>query len=190
MVETIQGTMRVSHSVITRAGWAGCVVITLSGLLACHRVSEPDPAPRADPSSVAPAVTIDLPPTTTSSKPPSGVAPRGATVESSGKLEKVDVKVGTGAEAKTGSKVKVHYTGKLTNGTQFDSSVGKAPFEFTLGNGEVIKGWDQGVVGMKVGGKRKLTIPSDLAYGDGGSPPTIPPKATLVFDVELLEVGK
>lgn len=100
-----------------------------------------------------------------------------------------DVQVGTGAECKDGDKIKVHYTGRLlkTN-AKFDSSVGKTPFEFTLGKSEVIKGWDQGVVGMKVGGKRKLTIPSKLGYGDDGSPPKIPGKATLVFDVELVEI--
>jgi FKBP-type peptidyl-prolyl cis-trans isomerase FkpA len=99
-----------------------------------------------------------------------------------------DVVVGTGKEAKAGDKVKVNYTGTLTNGTEFDSSVGKDPFTFTLGKGEVIKGWDKGVEGMKVGGKRKLTIPHDLGYGDRGSPPKIPPRATLLFDVELLDV--
>ncbi len=105
------------------------------------------------------------------------------------KLEIKDEVVGTGKEAKTGSTVSVHYTGTLMNGTEFDSSkkTGK-PFEFTLGEGHVIKGWDQGVVGMKVGGKRKLTIPSDLAYGENGSPPTIPPNAALKFDIELLDV--
>lgn len=104
-------------------------------------------------------------------------------------FKKDDVVVGTGAEAKSGDKVKVHYTGKLVNGTEFDSSVGKDPFEFTLGKGEVIKGWDEGVAGMKVGGKRKLTIPHAMGYGDKGSPPKIPPKATLLFDVELLGVN-
>lgn len=105
-------------------------------------------------------------------------------------LIKEDLVVGTGAEAKDGDKVKVHYTGRLlkTNFV-FDSSVGKKPFEFTIGAGGVIKGWDQGVFGMKVGGKRKLTIPSKLAYGDTGQPPKIPGKATLVFDIELLSVG-
>lgn len=104
-------------------------------------------------------------------------------------LEKVDVVVGTGAEAKTGDKVKVHYTGTLMNGKQFDSSVGKAPFEFTLGQGQVIKGWDEGVPGMKVGGKRKLTIPWKLAYGENGHGSDIPAKAALKFDVELISVG-
>ncbi|XXY51020.1 FKBP-type peptidyl-prolyl cis-trans isomerase [Sorangium sp. So ce269] len=105
-------------------------------------------------------------------------------------LIKEDVVVGTGPEAKDGDKVRVHYTGRLLkNNAEFDSSVGKEPFVFTLGNTEVIKGWDEGVVGMKVGGKRKLTIPSRLAYGEAGSPPKIPGKATLVFDIELLGVG-
>jgi FKBP-type peptidyl-prolyl cis-trans isomerase len=100
-----------------------------------------------------------------------------------------DVVVGTGAEAKEGSTVSVHYTGTLKNGTKFDSSRDKGqPFPFTIGKGEVIKGWDKGVAGMKVGGKRKLTIPYELAYGEKGKPPTIPAKATLLFDVELLEV--
>jgi FKBP-type peptidyl-prolyl cis-trans isomerase FkpA len=102
-----------------------------------------------------------------------------------------DVTPGTGAVAKTGDKVKVQYTGTLMNGVKFDSSYDHEPaepFEFTLGQGQVIKGWDQGVVGMKVGGKRKLTIPSDLAYGDTGHPPTIPGKAGLKFDVELVAV--
>ena len=106
-------------------------------------------------------------------------------------LVKEDLVVGTGAEAKEGDLVRVHYTGRLKkNNFQFDSSVGKDPFKFTLGKGEVIKGWDQGVVGMKVGGKRTLTIPSRLGYGDAGSRPKIPGKATLVFDVELLGIGE
>jgi FKBP-type peptidyl-prolyl cis-trans isomerase len=104
-------------------------------------------------------------------------------------LVKEDLKVGTGPVAETGDKVKVHYTGKLVKTNfKFDSSVGKDPFEFTIGEGGVIKGWDQGVVGMKVGGKRKLTIPSDLAYGKEGKPPTIPPDAPLTFDIELLSI--
>lgn len=107
-------------------------------------------------------------------------------------LIKEDLVVGTGAEAKEGDKVKVHYTGRLlkTNFV-FDSSVGpgKKPFELTLGAGGVIKGWEEGIPGMKVGGKRKLTIPSKLAYGDTGQPPKIPGKATLVFDIELLSIG-
>lgn len=103
-------------------------------------------------------------------------------------LEKVDEKVGDGPEAKTGDKVKVHYTGTLMNGKQFDSSRGKEPFSFTIGQGQVIKGWDEGVPGMKVGGKRKLTIPWQMAYGENGSGDKIPPKAALKFDIELLEI--
>lgn len=105
------------------------------------------------------------------------------------KLEIKDEVVGDGPEAKSGDEVRVHYTGTLMDGKKFDSSRDRnEPFKFKLGQGQVIKGWDQGVVGMKVGGKRTLTIPSDLGYGDTGSPPNIPGKAGLKFDVELVEV--
>ena len=98
-------------------------------------------------------------------------------------------KKGTGAEAKSGQTVSVHYTGFLVDGTKFDSSVDRGqPFDFGLGQGQVIPGWDEGVAGMKVGEKRKLTIPAELGYGDRGAGGTIPPGATLVFDVELLGV--
>jgi len=101
-----------------------------------------------------------------------------------------DVVVGDGTEAKDYNKVVVNYTGTLEDGSIFDSSLkpGRTPFTFTLGAGSVIKGWDLGVKGMKVGGKRKLTIPSDLGYGDNGAGNVIPPGATLIFEVELLEV--
>jgi FKBP-type peptidyl-prolyl cis-trans isomerase FkpA len=105
-------------------------------------------------------------------------------------LEIQDLQVGNGAEAKAGAVVSVHYTGWLTNGTKFDSSLDRGkPFQFQLGAGQVIKGWDQGVAGMKIGGKRKLTIPPDLGYGARGAAGVIPPNATLVFEVELLGVG-
>jgi len=99
-----------------------------------------------------------------------------------------DIVVGSGAEATSGATISVHYTGRLLNGTKFDSSLDRgAPFSFTLGVGQVIPGWDQGVQGMKVGGTRKLTIPSDLAYGETGQGP-IPPNSPLLFEVELLAV--
>ena len=106
-----------------------------------------------------------------------------------GGLQYWDIKVGTGAVAKTGQKVSVHYTGWLTNGKKFDSSVDRGqPFDFQLGAGQVIKGWDEGVAGMKVGGKRQLRIPPELGYGSRGAGGVIPPDATLVFDVELLAI--
>jgi FKBP-type peptidyl-prolyl cis-trans isomerase len=106
-------------------------------------------------------------------------------------LKYIDQKVGTGDQAKKGTRVAVHYTGWLkSNGKKFDSSLDSGePFEFLLGAGKVIKGWDEGVAGMKVGGKRKLIIPYKLAYGEDGTPDgTIPPKADLIFEVELLKV--
>lgn len=101
-----------------------------------------------------------------------------------------DLQVGTGKQAKKGSTVKVHYTGwLLDDGSKFDSSLDRGqPFEFTIGAGQVIKGWDEGVSGMKVGGKRQLRIPPELGYGYRGFPPVIPPNAFLIFDVELLDV--
>ncbi len=116
-------------------------------------------------------------------------------VSSEEEMEKVtelkieDEVVGTGTEAISGKTVTVNYLGTLTDGTKFDSSYDRnEPFSFTLGAGEVIEGWDKGVVGMKIGGKRKLTIPSSMAYGDSGISGAIPGGATLVFEVELLKV--
>ena len=99
-----------------------------------------------------------------------------------------DIVVGKGPEAKTGDHVACNYTGRFTNGKVFDSSTGRGPYEFTLGGGEVIKGWDEGLSTMHVGGKRKLIIPPGLAYGPGGYPGVIPPNSTLNFDVELLKI--
>ena len=104
-------------------------------------------------------------------------------------LQIEDLRPGTGAEASAGKTVTVHYVGTLTNGTKFDSSRDRGKgFSFKLGAGQVIKGWDQGVAGMKIGQLRKLTVPPELAYGTRGFPPVIPPNSTLVFEVELLEV--
>lgn len=116
-------------------------------------------------------------------------------VKTASGLKMIDTKVGTGAEAKTGQYVTVHYTGWLydaatkTKGKKFDSSVDRSmPFKFTLGAGKVIKGWDEGVAGMKIGGQRTLIISPELGYGERGAGGAIPPNATLIFDVELLGV--
>jgi len=100
-----------------------------------------------------------------------------------------DLAIGEGDEAKSGQTVTVNYTGTLEDGTQFDTSIGRAPFSFPLGAGRVIKGWDEGVAGMKIGGKRKLTIPPELGYGSRGAGNVIPANATLIFEVELLKVN-
>ncbi|MGV6826817.1 MAG: FKBP-type peptidyl-prolyl cis-trans isomerase [bacterium] len=104
-------------------------------------------------------------------------------------LKYEELQEGGGDVAQPGNRVSVHYTGWLTDGSKFDSSVDRnQPFQFNLGAGQVIRGWDEGVAGMKVGGKRKLTIPSQLGYGASGAGGVIPPNATLVFEVELLEI--
>lgn len=125
------------------------------------------------------------------SSPSSPAKVNGQPTTTSSGLQYWDIVVGTGATAVPGKPVSVHYTGWLTSGEKFDSSLdhGK-PFVFSLGEGQVIKGWDEGVVGMKAGGKRQLRIPPALGYGASGAGGVIPPNATLIFDVELLEVGK
>ena len=111
------------------------------------------------------------------------------TITTDSGLKYIDIEVGDGEEAESGDTVEVHYTGVLEDGTKFDSSKDRGvPFEFPLGAGRVIKGWDEGVAGMKVGGTRKLIVPAELGYGARGFPPDIPPGATLIFKVELLAI--
>jgi FKBP-type peptidyl-prolyl cis-trans isomerase FkpA len=145
--------------------------LTLAGLLACGGAG--DQKTESKPAGFSPSLAVD---TAAMTKTPSG-------------LRYQDLEKGQGAEATAGRNVSVHYTGWLPNGEKFDSSRDRnQAFGFTLGAGQVIAGWDEGVAGMKVGGRRKLVIPPDLGYGTAGAPPDIPPGATLVFDVELLDV--
>jgi FKBP-type peptidyl-prolyl cis-trans isomerase len=133
---------------------------------------------------------VATPPVETTALAPTGTAPEfpGSEAEVS-ELKIEDITVGTGAEAKKGDTVSVNYTGWLTDGTMFDSSLDSGqPFTFGLGQGMVISGWDEGVAGMKVGGKRVLTIPSSMGYGEAGAGGVIPPNATLVFEVDLLGI--
>jgi FKBP-type peptidyl-prolyl cis-trans isomerase len=157
------------------AATAGCTTFT----------APTDPLPievKVAPSAVTAAAKAEPVPTPTQPAPAVPTKPDPS-------LGIKDLVVGKGPEAKSGDTVSVHYTGTLTTGEKFDSSKDRGqPFSFPLGQGRVIRGWDQGVAGMKVGGKRKLTIPGPLAYGERGSPPKIPANATLLFDVELLEV--
>jgi peptidylprolyl isomerase len=151
-----------------------CSLLLVTALVGCQ-ASE-----TAEPAADAPAATSEAAPTTET-------AP--AAPDPTAQLQIEDVSEGSGMAAQNGDMVIVHYTGKLPNGTVFDSSVGRQPIRFVLGRGEVIPGWDQGLLGLKVGGKRKLTIPPHLGYGASGSGP-IPPNATLLFDVELVDIAR
>lgn len=141
-------------------------------------------APATDPATATPSAEEgQAPPAADPAAPVEA-----AEVTLPGGTKYVDVQVGTGAEATVGSRVTVHYTGTLTNGEKFDSSLDRGnPFSFNLGEGMVIRGWEEGVAGMKVGGKRNLTIPPDQGYGSAATGP-IPPNSTLLFEVELLDV--
>jgi len=160
-----------------KLGYGLCLaaILPLLGALGgCDRNKQSTAAPAASPSA------------------PAATAPAADT--SAQEFQKIDSVVGTGAEATAGQTVTVNYTGWLLapdapqkHGAQFDSSIGREPFSFRLGSGGVIPGWDQGVAGMKVGGKRTLIIPASLGYGADGAGP-IPPNANLIFDVELLKV--
>ena len=156
---------------------AALAIIALAG---CQqgKSGESTPSPSTSPTTQQPA------------QPAAPQAMAAKEVTTSSGLKYQDLVVGNGAMAEEGTQVTVNYTGWLTDGTKFDSSLdpGRTPLPFTIGAGMVIRGWDEGVKGMRVGGKRKLTIPADLAYGERGYPPVIPANSTLVFEVEFLGV--
>lgn len=159
------------------------LVLAAALVMSCQQTQPATDATPGTGAAATGAVTPAAPaPGATAASPTSNVRVTGSGL----KIE--DLVLGSGAEAATGRTVAVHYTGWLTDNTQFDSSVGGAPYPVTLGRRGVIAGWEEGIPGMKVGGKRRLTIPSSLAYGDQGHPAGIPPKATLIFEIELVEV--
>ena len=172
----------------------GLAVVISLALAGCHHGG----AAMSSGSESGTSSTSSSTPSTSSSTSSSSSTSTGASATTSGAQEVTmpsglkyeDLKVGDGAVAENGMTASVHYTGWLTDGTKFDSSVDRGqPFSFRLGAGQVIRGWDEGVRGMRVGGKRKLTIPPDLGYGAAGTPGgPIPPNATLIFDVELKDV--
>lgn len=152
-------------------------VVTLCFLAACAPKDAPEPAvindtpaPNSGELTLAPSLNIDL----------------ATFTQNTNGLRWKDLAVGDGAEVKAGQQVSAHYAGYLTNGTNFESSRPGAPISFPVGVGRVIDGWDQGLLGMRVGGTRQLIIPPALGYGPAGSPPVIPPNATLVFTVEVV----
>jgi FKBP-type peptidyl-prolyl cis-trans isomerase len=166
---------------------AGIVIAIIAavGLLVISQTSSSStPVATTPPTEISPSAGGNS--VLCASQPPALTGVKDADVK---ELKLEDKMIGSGAEAVSGKAVVMNYIGRLTDGTQFDTSCGKpAPFDFVLGQGRVIQGWDQGIVGMKVGGIRRLIIPASLGYGAAGAGGVIPPNAALVFDVELIEV--
>ena len=165
------------------------ILLTLAVFGLTHCSSAPEKAETTpEPEAAKPAASTETP--KPAAKPKTAAPSKGKKKTVVPGLEIEELVVGSGTEAVAGNTVRVHYTGWLANGTKFDSSVDRGtPFEFPLGGGRVIQGWDKGVAGMKIGGKRKLTIAPELGYGARGAGGVIPPNATLVFEVELLGVN-
>jgi len=176
----------VSLSFVLVLGCAPAAPATLGPPVAPTAAAEPAPpsgaAADGAASAAPPAPTASVADVSSTSPPSQPAADQ---------VQSTVLKAGSGAAARPGDYVVVNYVGRLTDGTEFDSSLrpGRQPFDFTLGRGAVIKGWDQGLVGMRVGERRRLVIPPDLAYGASGQPPVIPPNATLVFEVELMALN-
>ena len=172
------------ESARTRAALIG--LFAAAALLAALTATGCSGTPAATPPTTSAPAEVTPPPATT---PPATPAPATKPLPTVSALQIKDLKVGKGAVAKAGQTVTVNYTGWLMDGTKFDSSLDSGqPFTFRLGAGQVIPGWDKGVAGMKVGGRRVLVIPGAMAYGEQGSPPVIPANATLKFQVDLLSV--
>jgi FKBP-type peptidyl-prolyl cis-trans isomerase len=183
------------RSLIMRFATALLAMVAILALAGCKQSSTTEQSSTTTTTSAA-SGTSATPGATTSGAATADKAPSATSGATEGQertlpggLKVTDVKVGSGPMAESGSTVAVHYTGWLMDGTKFDSSLDRgSPIVFQLGAGRVIKGWEEGIKGMRVGGKRKLTIPSSMGYGAQGYPPVIPPDATLQFDVELMDV--
>lgn len=180
--------MRIRPIHLALAASVAVVLVSATGCSSTPASSTSQSQQTASSSQQSAATEASAPAETTTQA--AATPPAESTATSTDKLKIVDTKVGKGTAAKKGDQVTVNYTGWLTDGTKFDSSVDRnQPFTFNLGGGQVIPGWDQGVVGMKVGGVRKLTIPPALGYGAQGAGGVIPPNATLVFEVTLLKIN-